>query len=46
MAAMAGSGGMKKVIGTNKAVAMVALSPGMQRTNRPNIAEHKITNST
>jgi hypothetical protein len=46
MAAMAGTGGMKKVIGTNSAVAIVALRPGMHPTNRPNMAEHKITNKT
>ena len=46
MAAMAGTGGMKKVMGTNKAVAMVAVNPGMQPTNKPNNAEHKMTSST
>ena len=46
MAATAGTGGMKKVIGTSSAVAMVAVRPGMAPTNRPNSAEHKITSST
>ena len=46
MAATAGTGGMKKVMGTNKAVAMVAVSPGIQPTKRPNKAEQKITSNT
>ena len=46
MAAIAGTGGMKKVMGTSSAVAMVAVRPGMQPTNRPNRAEKKITSST
>jgi hypothetical protein len=46
MAAIAGTGGMKKVMGTNKAVAMVALKPGIAPTNKPKMAEHKITNNT
>ena len=33
--ATAGTGGMKKVIGTSNAVAIVAVRPGMQPTNRP-----------
>ena len=43
---MAGTGGMKKVMGTNKAVAMVALKPGMQPTKSPNMAEKKMTSNT
>ena len=35
MAAIAGTGGMKKVTGTSSAVAMVAVRPGMAPTNRP-----------
>ena len=35
MAAIAGTGGMKKVSGTRSAVAIVAESPGMQPTTRP-----------
>ena len=35
MAAMAGTGGMKKVSGTSSAVAMVAERPGMQPTTSP-----------
>jgi len=35
MAATAGIGGMKKVTGTNSAVAMVAVSPGTAPTKRP-----------
>jgi hypothetical protein len=46
MAATAGTGGMKKVIGTSSAVAMVAVRPGIQPTNKPNSAEQKITKST
>jgi hypothetical protein len=46
MAATAGTGGMKKVMGTNSAVAMVAVRPGMQPTNKPKRAEQKITNNT
>src|ERR1700752_3038375 len=46
MAAIAGTGGMKKVIGTSSAVAIVAVRPGTQPTNRPNRAEHRITVST
>ena len=36
MAASAGTGSMKKVTGTSSAVAMVAVSPGIAPTNRPN----------
>ena len=39
MAPSAGTGGMKKVMGTSSAVAMVAVKPGMAPTNRPNTAE-------
>ena len=46
IAATAGTGAMKKVIGTNNAVAMVAVNPGIQPTNNPNRAEQKITSST
>ncbi len=46
MQAIAGTGGMKKVTGTSSAVAMVAVSPGTAPTNRPNIAEPRITHST
>src|SRR6187200_2494761 len=35
IAATAGTGGMKKVIGTSSAVAMVAVRPGMQPKTRP-----------
>ena len=46
MAATAGTGGMKNVIGTSSAVAMVAVSPGTQPTNRPNSADARMTHST
>ena len=46
IAATAGTGGMKNVIGTSSAVAMVAVSPGMQPTNRPNTDDAAITIST
>ncbi|MEY4443536.1 MAG: hypothetical protein RL442_2536 [Pseudomonadota bacterium] len=46
MAATAGTGGMKKVMGTKSAVAMVAVSPGIHPTNKPNRAEQKMTSST
>ena len=36
MAPIAGTGSMKKVTGTSSAVAMVAVSPGIAPTNRPN----------
>ena len=35
IAAIAGSGSMKKVNGTSKAAAMVAVNPGMAPTNKP-----------
>src|SRR5689334_2821506 len=44
--AIAGTGGMKNVTGTSSAVAIVAVSPGTAPTNRPNIAEPRITHST
>src|ERR1051326_3863234 len=44
--AIAGTGGMKKVTGTRSAVAIVAVRPGTAPTNRPNIAEPRITHST
>ena len=46
IAAIAGTGGIKNVMGTSKAVAIVALKPGMQPTNKPNNAEHKMTSKT
>ena len=46
MAAIAGTGGIKKVMGTSKAVAMVALSPGIAPTKSPKRAEHKMTSKT
>src|SRR5215213_948054 len=44
--ATAGTGGMKNVTGTSSAVAMVAVSPGIAPTKRPNTAEARITHST
>ncbi len=35
MAAIAGMGAMKNVTGTSKAVAMVAVRPGTEPTNKP-----------
>ncbi|CAM5204694.1 hypothetical protein BTHI11S_05667 [Bosea thiooxidans] len=35
IAAIGGTGGMKKVSGTSRAVAIVADRPGMQPTTRP-----------
>ena len=46
IAPMAGTGSMKKVTGTSKAVAMVAVRPGMAPTSRPNTAAAPITPST
>src|SRR3546814_10976230 len=46
MAAMAGTGAMKKVTGTSRATAMVALSPGMDTTNRPYEDEKNMTSRT
>jgi len=45
MAAIAGTGSMKKVNGINSAVAMVAVRPGMAPTNRPKTAAINITPS-
>jgi hypothetical protein len=44
--AIAGTGGMKNVTGTRSAVAIVAVNPGTAPTNRPNIAEPRMTHST
>src|SRR5438067_13326276 len=44
--AIAGIGGMKKVTGTSSAVAIVAVSPGTAPTNKPKIADARITHST
>src|SRR5690606_7090427 len=44
--ATAGTGSIKKVMGTNSATAMVALRPGTAPTNRPNMAAINITPST
>ena len=46
MAAIAGTGSMKKVTGTSSAVAMVAVRPGIAPTNMPKAAEPKMTSST
>ena len=46
MAATAGTGSMKKVIGTSSAVAIVAVRPGIAPTNIPKQAEQKMTSST
>src|SRR5438067_2663626 len=46
MDAMAGTGAMKKVTGTRSAVAMVAVRPGTAPTNKPKIADARITHST
>src|SRR5690349_3875402 len=46
IAAIAGTGGMKKVTGTSSAVAMVAVRPGTAPTKRPNSAEKKMTART
>ncbi len=43
--AIAGTGGMKKVTGTSRAVAMVAVRPGMAPTNRPNRPESSMIQS-
>ena len=43
MAPSAGTGGMKKVMGTSSAVAIVAVSPGMAPTKIPNTAEARMT---
>src|SRR5262245_55022665 len=44
--AIAGTGGMKNVTGTSSAVAIVAVRPGTAPTNRPNIAEPRMTHRT
>jgi hypothetical protein len=44
--AIAGTGGMKNVTGTSSAVAIVAVSPGTAPTNRPKIAEPRMTHNT
>src|SRR5215217_2950845 len=46
MEAIAGTGAMKNVTGTSSAVAIVAVSPGTAPTNKPKIAEAKITHRT
>src|SRR4051812_32549250 len=46
MAATAGTGGMKKAMGTSRAVAIVAVRPGMAPTKSPKSAEHRITSRT
>lgn len=46
MDAIAGTGSMKKVTGTSRAVAMVADRPGMAPTNIPKQAEPRMTAST
>ena len=46
IAAMAGTGGMKKVTGTSSATAMVALRPGTAPTNSPYTEASMITAST
>jgi hypothetical protein len=46
MAARAGTGSMKNVTGTSKAVAMVAVRPGIAPTNKPYRAEMQITINT
>src|SRR5688500_19542997 len=46
MAAIAGTGYMKKVTGTSSAVAIVAVRPGTAPTKSPNAAEPRITQST
>ena len=46
MQAIAGTGAMKNVTGTSRAVAMVAVSPGTAPTNRPKMDEPRMTAST
>ena len=46
IAAIAGTGSMKKVIGTRSAVAMVAVRPGSAPTSRPNSADAVMTMMT
>lgn len=42
IAAIAGTGAMKKVKGINNAAAIVAVRPGMDPTNKPNIAASNV----
>src|SRR3990172_4314345 len=46
MHAIDGTGGMKNVTGTSNAVAIVAVSPGMAPTKRPNTADARMTAMT
>jgi hypothetical protein len=46
IAARAGTGSMKKVTGTRRAVAMVAVKPGMEPTKRPYMADMRMTKIT
>jgi hypothetical protein len=46
MAPSAGTGAMKNVTGTRRAVAIVAVRPGIAPTNMPNTAEPMMTAST
>src|SRR3979409_800533 len=46
MAPSAGTGGMKKVMGTSNAVAMVAVRPGIAPTKMPNADDARITHRT
>src|SRR5687767_2471075 len=46
MEAIAGTGSMKKVTGTSRAVAMVAVRPGTAPTNRPKAADARMTHKT
>jgi hypothetical protein len=46
IAPSAGTGSMKNVIGTSRAVAIVAVRPGIAPTNMPNTAESRITQMT
>src|SRR4051794_41760929 len=46
IAPSAGTGGMKNVIGTSRAVAIVAVSPGIAPTKIPNADDATITHKT
>ncbi len=46
MAPSAGTGSMKKVTGISRAVAMVAVRPGMAPTNMPNKPEARMMRMT
>mgnify|MGYP006892524114 CR=1 FL=1 len=46
IAAIAGIGSIKNVTGTRRAVAIVAVNPGMDPTNNPNAPEQTITSNT